>query len=136
MRSMSALLSGWPGAIASASSAASRWASRSPALREALSGPWQAKQFSARIGRMSRLYSIFVWANAGCAAITINIVALEYMRFIGASSLRIVIEPARLLAVGEIIWSAQSQRELRPAMGLAIARRRRRHLRQIGRAHV
>src|SRR5262249_3812561 len=31
---------------------------RSLALREALSGPWQAKQFSARMGRTSRLYSI------------------------------------------------------------------------------
>ena len=57
MRSTSSLSSGLPGTMAPASTAASRWSSRRSALRAALSGPWQAKQFSARIGRMSRLYS-------------------------------------------------------------------------------
>ena len=37
------------------SMAASRWSSRRSALRLALSGPWHCRQFSARIGRMSRL---------------------------------------------------------------------------------
>jgi len=46
-----------PGMNTSALMASSRWSSRSFALRDALSGPWQAKQFSERIGRMSRLYS-------------------------------------------------------------------------------
>src|SRR5262245_33884354 len=35
--------------------ASSRTSRRRSPLRAALSGPWQAKQFSARIGRMSRL---------------------------------------------------------------------------------
>jgi len=42
--------------MAFASMASSRRSSRRLALRAALSGPWQAKQFSARIGRTSRLY--------------------------------------------------------------------------------
>ena len=36
-------------------SASSRISSRMPAMRELLSGPWQRKQVSAMIGRMSRL---------------------------------------------------------------------------------
>ena len=57
IRAISSLDSGSLGAMAPASMAASRRSSRRSALRAALSGPWQAKQFSARIGRMSRLYS-------------------------------------------------------------------------------
>ena len=56
MRSMSALSFGLPGAIAAKSSrfavANSNRSSRSLALRLAESGPWQAKQFSARMGWM------------------------------------------------------------------------------------
>src|SRR5437660_6248298 len=59
MRFTSSLLSGLPGTIASFSSAASRRSRRNFALRWFLSGPWQAKQFSERIGRMSRLYPAF-----------------------------------------------------------------------------
>ena len=55
MRAISSLSSGLPGTIAPASTAASRRSSRRSALRAALSGPWQAKQFSARIGRIARL---------------------------------------------------------------------------------
>src|SRR5688572_12733532 len=44
--------------------AASRLSIRRSLLRAALSGPWQAKQFSARIGRMSRLYWSLSWAEA------------------------------------------------------------------------
>src|SRR5258708_6865212 len=40
---------------------------RSPALRAAESGPWQGKQFSARIGRTSLLYRSFL-ACCGAAA--------------------------------------------------------------------
>ena len=64
IRAISSLASGSPGAIAPASTAASRRSSRRSALRAALSGPWQAKQFSARIGRMSRLYSSLPAARA------------------------------------------------------------------------
>jgi hypothetical protein len=69
-RSMSELLAGLPGTIAPNSTASSRRSSRRSALRAALSAPWQAKQLSARIGRMSRLYSIFAGdgAAAGCCA--------------------------------------------------------------------
>ena len=52
---ISSLSSGLPGTMAPALTATSRRSSRRSALRAALSGPWQAKQFSARIGRMSRL---------------------------------------------------------------------------------
>ena len=57
MRAISSLDFGSFGAMAPDSMAASRRSSRRSALRAALSGPWQAKQFSARMGRMSRLYS-------------------------------------------------------------------------------
>jgi hypothetical protein len=67
MRSIRALSSIFPGVIAPALIASSRWSSRKLALRAALSGPWQAKQFSARMGRTSRLYSILVWAWIGDA---------------------------------------------------------------------
>ena len=43
--------------IAPALIASSRRSSRISAFRAALSGPWHAKQFSASIGRTSRLYS-------------------------------------------------------------------------------
>src|SRR5262249_32938616 len=51
-----ALFPGSPGTMASICTASSRRSSRSPALRAALSGAWQAEQVSARMGRMSRLY--------------------------------------------------------------------------------
>ena len=54
--------------MASALMAASRWSSRRSALREALSGPWQAKQCSERIGRTSRLYSSLSSARPGAEA--------------------------------------------------------------------
>jgi hypothetical protein len=57
-RATSSLASGSLGTMAPISTATSRRSSRRSALREALSGPWQAKQFSDRIGRMSRLNSI------------------------------------------------------------------------------
>src|SRR5437773_5261666 len=65
MRSRRALSLRLPGLIAPILMAASRSSSRRLALRAALSGPWQAKQFSARIGRTSRLYSILAWAQSG-----------------------------------------------------------------------
>ena len=55
MRLTSLLLSGSPGTMAPFLTAAVRWSRRNRALRDPASGPWQAKQFSARIGRMSRL---------------------------------------------------------------------------------
>ena len=57
IRAISSLLSTSPGTMAPALMAASRRSSRRSAFRAALSGPWHAKQFSARIGRTSRLYS-------------------------------------------------------------------------------
>ena len=51
------LASARPGTMASFAIADSRTSSRRPALRWPLSGPWQRKQFSERIGRMSRLNS-------------------------------------------------------------------------------
>ena len=62
MRRMASLWSGLPGTMAGSPSsglavASSRRSSRSFALRAAESTPWQVKQFSERIGRMSRLYS-------------------------------------------------------------------------------
>src|SRR5262245_37381579 len=67
MRWTSSLSSALPGSNAPTLIAAARWSSRSDALRAALSGPWQAKQLSARMGRISRLYSSLVWAGAGAA---------------------------------------------------------------------
>ena len=57
IRATSSLPSSSPGVIAPALIASSRRSNRKSALRAALSGPWQAKQFSARMGRTSRLYS-------------------------------------------------------------------------------
>ena len=57
IRATSSLPSVSPGVMAPALMASSRRSSRKSALRAALSGPWQAKQFSARIGRTSRLNS-------------------------------------------------------------------------------
>ena len=67
-RSTRTLSSALPGTIAPYSTASSRLSRRSSAFRAALSGPWQAKQFSARIGRMSRLYSSLSAAAARAAA--------------------------------------------------------------------
>jgi len=58
------LSSTFPGTRAFISMAASRWSSRKSPFRAALSAPWHAKQFSNRIGRISRLYSSFSWAFA------------------------------------------------------------------------
>ena len=60
MRAINSLASGSPGdtgVIPDSASpiALSRWSSRKPALRDAASGPWQAKHLSDRIGRTSRL---------------------------------------------------------------------------------
>src|ERR1700722_4943078 len=57
---MIALFSGSPGTIGTVPdlvgfSASSRISSRMPAIRAALSGPWQRKQVSDMMGRMSRL---------------------------------------------------------------------------------
>ena len=57
IRAINSLASRSPAVMAPASMAASRRSSRRLAFLAALSGPWQAKQFSARIGRTSRLYS-------------------------------------------------------------------------------
>ena len=59
IRAISSLSPGLPGTIArpplSSSANAPSWvSSRSPALRALSSGPWQAKQWSERIGRTSR----------------------------------------------------------------------------------
>ena len=59
IRAISSLSSGLPGTIArsplSSSAKAPSWvSSRRPALRALSSGPWQAKQWSERIGRTSR----------------------------------------------------------------------------------
>ena len=70
MRWIISLSSGLPGAMAPALTATSRRSNRRSAFREALSGPWQAKQFSARIGRTSRLklsFSAAVATKAGSA---------------------------------------------------------------------
>ena len=45
-----------PGTITPAAIASSRRSSRRSAFRDALSAPWHEKQFSTKIGRMSRLY--------------------------------------------------------------------------------
>jgi hypothetical protein len=57
---MMPLLSGSPGTIGATPfrfgfNASSRRSNRIPAIRELLSGPWQRKQVSAIIGRISRL---------------------------------------------------------------------------------
>ena len=57
IRSTTALASTSPGTIASDSIADSRKSSRRSALRWLASRPWQGKQFSARMGRTSRLKS-------------------------------------------------------------------------------
>ena len=57
MRSSMTLESGSPGAIAPDSTASSRRSRRRSPFRLALSAPWQEKQFSTRIGRMSLLKS-------------------------------------------------------------------------------
>src|SRR5262249_7061951 len=57
--SIRSLLSASPGTMASPLMASSRRSSRRSALRAALSAPWQAKQFSAKMGRTSRLYWSF-----------------------------------------------------------------------------
>ena len=54
--------------LSSSAVACSAVSSRSPACRLALSGPWQAKQLSERIGRMSLLNEIRAWGLAGAAA--------------------------------------------------------------------
>ena len=66
IRWISSLSSGLPGTMAPILTATSRRSNRRSALRAALSGPWQAKQFSARIGRMSRLKLSF-GSSAPCA---------------------------------------------------------------------
>jgi hypothetical protein len=57
MRAITALRAGSPGVMARypprSAVAASRVSRRSPALRVALSGPWQEKQFAERMGRIS-----------------------------------------------------------------------------------
>src|SRR5436189_203321 len=70
------------------------------------------------MGRMSRLYSIFVWAKAGCPTKTTNNVAINCERLMVASSTRMVIQPARLRAAAGFRRCA------------SVARRRRRDLRQ------
>ena len=57
MRSTKSLLLGSPGLIAFAAMAGSRSSRRSSAARVDAAGPWQRKQLSERIGRMSRLKS-------------------------------------------------------------------------------
>ena len=54
--SMMGLFSALPATMAPNFMASSRLSNRRSALRAALSGPWQAKQFSERMGRMSLLY--------------------------------------------------------------------------------
>ena len=56
-RAIRSLSAGLPGARTPDLIASSARSKRKSPLRAALSGPWQAKQFSAKIGRMSRLYS-------------------------------------------------------------------------------
>src|SRR5687767_6924421 len=70
-----ALFSGSPGTMGTAPlavgfSASSRISSRMPAMRVFLSGPWQRKQVSAMMGRMSRLKR----TSAGAAAATSTII--------------------------------------------------------------
>ena len=65
---INSLASRSPGAMAPASIAASRLSRRRSALRAALSGPWHGKQFSARIGRTSRLYCSVTRSPAVAAA--------------------------------------------------------------------
>src|SRR5581483_5552802 len=55
MRSIRELFSTSPGTMASDLMASSRRSRRRSALRAALSAPWQAKQFSAKMGRTSWL---------------------------------------------------------------------------------
>src|SRR5262245_43866705 len=65
MRSTRGLSSTLPGTKAPALTACSRISSRRSALRAAVSAPWQAKQFSTRMGRISRLYCSFSAEKAG-----------------------------------------------------------------------
>ena len=72
-RAMSSLAATSSGTIAreplsSSATACSATSSRRPACRLPLSGPWQAKQFSDRIGRMSRLNESFAGPAAGGAS--------------------------------------------------------------------
>jgi len=87
IRATSSLSSGFPGTMAVDCMAMSRRSSRKSALRAALSGPWQAKQFSERIGRISRLYSSLpcAWAQrSGTASRNNERTTRETMRFIVA----------------------------------------------------
>ena len=73
IRATSSLSSIFSGTIAraplsSSSIATSGISSRSPACRLPLSGPWQAKQLSERIGRMSRLNDSRGFGPAGSTA--------------------------------------------------------------------
>ena len=70
IRSSMTLESGSPGTIDPDSTASSRTSSRRSAARWALSAPWQPRQFSTRIGRMSWLYETASAArtDAGTAA--------------------------------------------------------------------
>ena len=77
MRRISSLFSSDPGTTATSPdsplpNAASFTSSRSSALRLFASGPWQVKQFSERIGRMSRLKSSFVVASSARAVAAVS----------------------------------------------------------------
>ena len=77
MRWMISLFSGSPGTIGitpgrGGFSASSRMSRRRPAMRELLSGPWQRKQVSDMIGRMSRLKLTAPWEIAAGAAMAHN----------------------------------------------------------------
>ena len=59
MRSIKSLSFGLPGLIALEEVADSRLSRRNSAARVEAAGPWQRKQLSDKIGRMSRLKSSF-----------------------------------------------------------------------------
>ena len=59
IRSTNSLRSGLPGVIALEATAGSRLSRRNSAARVDAAGPWQRKQLSDRMGRMSRLKSSF-----------------------------------------------------------------------------
>jgi len=65
IRFTSSLSSGLPGRIASAAIAGSRLSRRNSAARVEAAGPWQRKQLSDKIGRISRLKSSFSSARSG-----------------------------------------------------------------------
>ena len=77
-RAISSLAAASSGTIArrplsSSAVACSKVSSRRPACRLPLSGPWQAKQFSERIARMSLLKESRAGGGAGGAAASVAI---------------------------------------------------------------